>query len=72
MTVGELKKILEEIPDDNLPILKPSRDHSYTPIYHAEVCDVAYHSNIREWFEYFSDEHMSPGEEKQRALVVGG
>ena len=70
MTVKQLRSMLNELPDD-MVILKPSRDHSYTELYGCGVEYVTYSEKYRHWAEYWSDDSMREDEEKRSAFVVG-
>lgn len=68
MTVGELKRLLADVPDD-APILVPSFDHSYRAGM-ASVTNATRQPGHDQWCEYWSEEHLQAGEEKFGPVVV--
>jgi len=68
MTAGELKKKLEEVPDDAYVVLD-SRDHSYRTADGVHLIDAEEHN--RRFYEYFSDEEMTSGSKKVQVVLVG-
>lgn len=59
MTVGELKKKLEDV-DDSTPVVTHGSDHSYNTVGFCGVTS-AEGSKHGECFEFFNEENMSPG-----------
>ncbi len=67
MTVGKLKKLIQDMPDD-LPILAPGSDHSYMPISFFD--DTARYDKDENYYcEDHGDEQASPEELQIRALI---
>ena len=73
LTVGELKKLIAEVPDD-LPVLREGSDHSYCTVDGASDLAVGYMKPESRWdpawFEWYGEEHANEGEEKKYALVI--
>lgn len=65
LTVGELKKKLEKLPDD-MVVLTGSRDHSYRSVNAGE--EIALYKDCY-WGEY-GDEPLERGEEIVKVLVI--
>lgn len=69
MNVGELKRRLENIPDDTVVLIGGGYDHSYYTCNsvsdtHAETVEG------RLYWEYHNDENMEPDGKKVRAVVI--
>jgi hypothetical protein len=68
MTVKDLRKRLEFAPDD-APVLTPSSDHSYRSA-RGNFTMAEYDSHDEEYFEYFGDNHMEPGNISVEVFVI--
>jgi len=69
MTVGELKKLIEKMPDDT-PILVPGDDHSYRAATASNCTALLERRN--QWTEDYGEE-MTPEKEygkRVKALIV--
>ena len=71
MTVGELITKLTGIDPSLEVLLAGGFDHSYYTTNWATECDVAFYRDDREWYEYHGDDHLTEGEEKKKAFVIG-
>lgn len=71
MTVGELKSVIEKLPDD-APVLIPGSDHSYHLVGHAdtEATRSGRGRHSYDYYEYYSEEDLEPGETKVSALIL--
>ena len=69
MNVGQLRELLAELPakHDDAPLLVEGCDHSYNGAT-AKFCDVAQHK--RDFYEYYDDSNLSPGEKRTKGLVI--
>lgn len=67
-TVGELKKLIADLPDD-MKILVPSSDHSY---YEAAVVvdEATYSKKYHHWSEHWEDIPLDKGDVKVDVLIV--
>lgn len=63
MTVGQLKKLLADVPDDT-PVLGPSSDHSYRPV--VARIDSGMLDKKWGWSEDFRD--LNPPEMEQTSV----
>lgn len=66
MNVKQLKQLLEKVPND-VVVLVPTRDHSYTPAY-AKIDTALFEEGI--WSEDHGDQHSSGPESVQRRTVL--
>jgi hypothetical protein len=69
LTVGQLKKLLADVPD-NLVVLTPSSDHSYTTVRKNGVAVTTVEVTPDGYFEYFDDENMFVNGSATEALVI--
>lgn len=70
MNVGELRKVLEGVPDD-LPILMPGHDHSYTPYCRFTVGTARYVKAENYYCEDSGDDADHRPEEKVIQALLG-
>ena len=71
MTAGELKKALENVPDEVEVLRDGGFDHSYLPIHWGSEVTVGYFKKENHYVEWFGFDHAGEGEEPRNAFVVG-
>lgn len=67
-TVGELKALIEDLPDD-MKILVPSSDHSYY-VGKIVVGEATYNKKYDCWCEFYDDIPLQKHEERVDVLIV--
>ncbi len=67
MTVGELKKLLEEVPD-NVPVLIPGYDHSYEHRLNGAHIEVA--RNPDKFIEFQGESYLEDNEYATMGFVI--
>jgi hypothetical protein len=68
MKVKQLRELIKNL-DDNMEILVTGDDHSYRTA-SAIAESVTLNKKERMYFEFWGKEHLQPGEEETKALVV--
>jgi hypothetical protein len=69
MNVGKLKKILADLPD-NIEVVVPGSDHSYTKVWTAAKTKAAWSKEYEVMSEYWGDENLSPTEVAIEVFVI--
>ena len=68
MTVGQLKKLLAEVPD-HIELFRIGGDHEAFPV-HVHDAFVTEDIDTGEMFEFFGEDFLLREEKKTRAIIV--
>lgn len=71
ITVGDLKAMLDSLPDDLVVLVEGGSDHRYLSLSSGEVTDVGRVGKRGRpvYFEWYGEENASPGEIKDQGFV---
>ena len=70
MKVGELKRLLERIPDECEVLQDGGPDHSYFKITWVKECAVGYLANENYYGEWYGNAHALKNEKPINACVI--
>ena len=69
MNVGELKKIIADLPDD-IPVLVPSADHSYLDVEIEVSTAIHSSSGFPEWSKDYGEETKRIFDKRENVVII--